>query len=237
MVFRFSRGRARSISRWAVLTSPQKIDRPPFCAQPLAQRQECVVERELIRDAAVIAAAVGEVAVDEREIAVVGDDGAPLIIELRITQAEAHRLRRTAREERGAAVALLARRAVPEGVVARRLAHLGRELLGVAAGLLQAQDVRRGLGQPRQESGAMGGAGAVDVPREQGDGRHCHRILCAFAVAVNCEKRFAFRPIVRLGHGRYDRSQVLWVAASRVFAIVRHRHTTQQFASSKEHLT
>ena len=170
---------------FAVLPRPRQIDlamggvdvaaedhRPPLGAQPLAQRQERVVEGQFVRDAAVIAAAVGEVAVDQREIGVVGDDGAALIVELRIAQAEAHRLRRTAREERGAAVALLARRAVPEGVVAGRLAHLGRELLGVAAGLLQAQDVRRGLGQPRQEAGAMGGAGAVDVPGEQGDRRH-----------------------------------------------------------------
>ena len=111
-----------------------------------------------------IAAAVGEVAVDQREIGVVGDNGAALIVELRIAQAEAHRIRRTAREEGGAAVAFLARGAVPEGVVARRLAHLGVELLGVAAGFLQAQDVRRSLGQPRQEPGAVGGAGTVDVP-------------------------------------------------------------------------
>ena len=231
----------------AVLPRPRQVDltmggvdiaaedhRPPLGAQPLAQRQERVVEGEFVRDAAVIAAAVGEVAVDQREIGVVGDDGAPLVVELRITQAETHRLRRTAREEGGAAVAFLARRAVPEGVVAGRLAHLGRELLGVAAGFLQAQDVRRGLGQPRQEAGAMGGAGAVDVPGEQGDGRH--HADHAFAVSVNCEKRFAFRTIVRLGHGRHDRCQVLWVAASQVFAIVRPRHTTKQFASLKEHL-
>ena len=85
-----------------------------------------------------IAAAVGEVAVDQREIGVVGDDGATLIVELRITQAEAHRFGWNPCEERSAAVALLARRAVPERMVAGRLAHLGWELLRIAAGFLQA---------------------------------------------------------------------------------------------------
>ncbi len=172
MVLRFSRGRARSICAMSGVDVAAEDNRSPLGTQPLAQREECVVERQLVGDAAVIAAAVGEVAVDQREIGVVGDDRAAFVVELRIAQAKTHSFRYAAREECGAAVALLALRSVPEGVVARRLAHLGRELFGVAARFLQAQDVRCGLGQPRQEAGAMGGAGAVDVPGEQGDRGH-----------------------------------------------------------------
>ena len=133
-------------------------------AQRLALVEECVVEGQLERHSAVIAAAVGKVTVEQHKIGVFGDDRPPLPVELLDPKSHFDAQRRLAGEDGRAAVALFAARWVPEGVVAGRLAQFGRELVLVGAGLLQADDVRIGGGQPVHETVLVNRPRAVDVP-------------------------------------------------------------------------
>ena len=68
---------------WAVLTSPQITTPLPSPPQALRQRDELVVELELVGEALGPHAAVGEVDVEEVEVGELGVDDAALAVERR----------------------------------------------------------------------------------------------------------------------------------------------------------
>jgi len=172
--FRFDRQFFRSISRCAMLTSPQTITSRPAAVASLRSRSSCGKKHRGSGTSTPAGAArpsrTGSTPTP-RDVAELGLHVAALAVELGHAEAGDCAQRLLLRVQRGAAVALLLR-AMEVAVQVVGEAPSMRNVGLVRLDLLQADHVGVGLRQPAEQPLGAGGADAVDVEGQDANTRH-----------------------------------------------------------------